>query len=99
MATLPGPLPPDGREALTALICPECEGAVSIRLHGRRVFFACRVGHAYSLAELVSGKEQVIEVGARSARWTQSHAWAAARSASRPGRPCAPIAIAREPVR
>jgi len=34
---------------------------VTIRLHRGHVFFRCRVGHVYSLTELVCGKEQVIE--------------------------------------
>src|SRR5262245_7188328 len=61
MDTLPPQLPPDGREAVTGVICPDCGGAVTIQRHHRHVVFACRVGHAYSVAELVVAKEQELE--------------------------------------
>ena len=61
MSTLPGHLPPEGVDAFTGLVCPDCAGNIVLRLEERHPTFACRVGHAYSAEELVTGKETVLE--------------------------------------
>ena len=61
MSTLPEHLPPKGVEAFTGLICPDCAGNITLRIEERHPTFACRVGHAYSTEELVTGKETVLE--------------------------------------
>ncbi len=61
MNGLPEELPRDGAEAFTGLVCPECSGSVTVRRQDRHVTLACRVGHAYSVAELVTGKEAALE--------------------------------------
>ena len=63
-------LPPiSTEEQITGLSCPECFGVLNVRAVGthRALRFRCRTGHAYSLDEVIVGKEHVIE----------EHLWAA----------------------
>jgi two-component system chemotaxis response regulator CheB len=61
-------LPPLGPErAFTGLVCPDCGGNLVVTLlGGSHLHFACRVGHTFSLVELLDAKEQRLE----SALWT-----------------------------
>jgi two-component system, chemotaxis family, protein-glutamate methylesterase/glutaminase len=61
MNSLPETLPSDGDVVLTGLVCPDCRGALTLRMARRLVQFTCRVGHAYSPEELVAGKEGALE--------------------------------------
>ena len=61
MDGLPERLPRDGTEVFTGLVCPDCSGNITVRVQQRHVAFSCRVGHAYSVAELVTGKEAALE--------------------------------------
>src|SRR5215470_10322777 len=61
MLGLPERLPTNGRKAFTGLICPDCSGNLVISVHGDHVSLACRVGHTYSLAELVLAKDAALE--------------------------------------
>src|SRR5262245_37135199 len=61
MDALPAHLPSDGEEVLTGLTCPDCSGALLLRVREQHISFVCRVGHAYSIAELTFGKEDVLE--------------------------------------
>jgi two-component system chemotaxis response regulator CheB len=51
-----------GRE-VTGIGCPDCPGALTVSLQGSRGFlhFQCRIGHAYSLEEVLQAKEAKIE--------------------------------------
>ena len=61
MKSLPDELPGDGDEAFTGLICPGCAGNIVVHVQQRHVTFRCRVGHAYSVVELLTAKETVLE--------------------------------------
>ena len=61
MNTLPAELPSDGTEAFTGLVCPECLGNLVVRVQHRHVTFVCRIGHAFSIGELTTSKEAVVE--------------------------------------
>jgi len=61
MLGLPESLPTNGRKAFTGLVCPDCSGNLVISVHSDHISFACRVGHAYSLRELVLAKDTALE--------------------------------------
>jgi two-component system chemotaxis response regulator CheB len=48
---------------LTPLTCPDCPGALTVRTEGGEGYlhFECRIGHAYSLRDLLAAKEERIE--------------------------------------
>ncbi len=61
-------LPPDFRRSrvaqITGLACPECHGVLEVHVEEASsgyVMFACRIGHSYSLIELLMAKENSIE--------------------------------------
>jgi two-component system chemotaxis response regulator CheB len=60
MDGLPARLPVE-RQGFTGLICPDCRGSLTVRLQGRLASFTCRIGHTYSLEELLVGKESALE--------------------------------------
>ena len=48
----------------TRLSCPDCSGVLSVRRvasHGHPIF-VCRVGHTYSISDLLVGKEEEVEI-------------------------------------
>ncbi len=58
--TLPDPFR-DGRR-VARLTCPDCGGAVPVEVQREKpLFFECRVGHVYSLEELLESKEELLE--------------------------------------
>lgn len=61
MNSLPDELPADGAEAFTGLVCPDCSGNLVVQRQADYVSFRCRVGHAYSVPELVASKEGMLE--------------------------------------
>ena len=61
MDALPDELPEEGAEAFTGLVCPECSGNLVVQRSARFVTFQCRVGHVYSVQELVTAKESTLE--------------------------------------
>jgi two-component system chemotaxis response regulator CheB len=61
MDALPADVP-DGVVNFTNLVCPDCRGAVTIQRHKGHTVFTCRVGHSYSVDELIAGKEAALEV-------------------------------------
>ena len=63
--------PADGQQP-TSLICRDCGGSIAVRVIGGFVAFECRVGHRYSLEDMVAGKEDHIE----EAMWAAVHAYA-----------------------
>ena len=46
-----------------ALVCPDCGGSISVRAEGDvgYLVFFCQVGHTYSSASLIAGKEERLE--------------------------------------
>jgi two-component system, chemotaxis family, protein-glutamate methylesterase/glutaminase len=61
MMSLPDPLPVDGVDALTGVACPDCAGTLFVRLRKDFAAFGCRIGHMYSLPELLAAKEDILE--------------------------------------
>src|SRR5437867_3895235 len=50
-------------ERATRISCPDCAGVLGVRVDGDRghSMFVCRVGHTFSMRDLLVGKEQQIE--------------------------------------
>jgi two-component system, chemotaxis family, protein-glutamate methylesterase/glutaminase len=69
MRAIPSPTPRVPGEAISGMSCLECLGVlgVSVQGRGRRLRFRCRIGHLYTLEEVIAGKEKFIE----------DHLWAA----------------------
>jgi chemotaxis response regulator CheB len=63
MRAIPSSTPTTPKEAVSGLSCPECQGvlAVSVERNRRRLRFRCRIGHLYTLEEVIAGKEKYIE--------------------------------------
>ena len=61
MNSLPNDLPRNGGESFTGLVCPDCAGNLVVRRDAEYVSFHCRVGHAYSVVELITAKEITLE--------------------------------------
>jgi two-component system chemotaxis response regulator CheB len=54
-------LDPTRKAQATGLSCPDCPGTLVVSGESRHVRFRCRIGHAYSLDDLVEAKEDRIE--------------------------------------
>jgi two-component system chemotaxis response regulator CheB len=67
-STFPSNIHASDGDQRTEIICPNCGGAIRLRAEGPRdvLAFKCRVGHLYSLDELLFAKEENIE----STMWT-----------------------------
>lgn len=61
MEGLPERLPPDGVDVFAGLVCPDCRGALVVRVHRGHAAFTCRVGHSFSTNELIAGKKSALE--------------------------------------
>lgn len=59
--SLPEPAPPDGVEAQTGIACPECAGTLIVLVRKDFAAFRCRIGHAYSLPEVLASMEDTLE--------------------------------------
>lgn len=55
------PLRPGETERVTGITCPDCPGVLQVSLLDEYVHFRCRIGHTYSLVELIRGKEEQLE--------------------------------------
>lgn len=53
----------DGARHITGLVCPECYGVLQVEEVGPRdhLQFICRIGHTFSLSELLASKEIDLE--------------------------------------
>jgi two-component system chemotaxis response regulator CheB len=62
MRVLPADLGAAGAQP-TGLSCPDCQGVLTVRVEGGagHLHFLCRIGHAYSLRDLLSAMEERIE--------------------------------------
>ena len=62
MNALPDDVYESTEPRVTAITCPECAGSLRVQREGRGTLrFTCRVGHAISVDELLTGKEEKIE--------------------------------------
>jgi hypothetical protein len=63
MEALPRVIPPDGHNMVAGIVCPDCAGVIQVRRMGTRghLEFTCRIGHLYSLPELLAAKERDLE--------------------------------------
>jgi two-component system chemotaxis response regulator CheB len=54
---------PDAGERLTRLSCPDCCGVLAVRVEGAHghVLFVCRIGHRYSIRDVLAAKEERLE--------------------------------------
>ena len=61
-------IPPPNRrtEQITGISCPECPGVLGVVRREHHLTFRCRIGHTYSLQDLIISKEQRLE----EALWT-----------------------------
>jgi len=53
----------DGARHISGLVCPDCYGVLEVEALGPRdhLQFICRIGHTYSLTELLAMKENDLE--------------------------------------
>jgi len=94
MNALPADLRPGEGEQFTALICPDCSGAIVVRIDARtgEAVFRCRVGHLYSTEDVVIGKEKHIETSA----WVTVHAYEELAAFLKDARNLIPVLSAEE---
>lgn len=59
--SIPEPLPADGAEAQTGIACPDCSGTLIVIVRKDFAAFRCRIGHAYSLPEILASMEDTLE--------------------------------------
>jgi two-component system chemotaxis response regulator CheB len=63
MYAIPPRLEPAPDPQLAGISCPDCCGSLSVEPQGKRadLVFECRVGHTYSVAELLVAKEERLQ--------------------------------------
>src|SRR5438105_9986046 len=62
MDALPRDLLPGAADRLSGVACPVCHGCLRVRAEGPgRLHFTCRVGHAFSLREVLTSLEHLFE--------------------------------------
>src|SRR5262245_23467717 len=54
-------LAPRAREQTTGLTCPDCPGVLEVSSDEEHLLFRCRIGHTYSLQDLIQAKETRLE--------------------------------------
>jgi two-component system chemotaxis response regulator CheB len=58
-------LPPDlspGVDKVSGVTCPACHGSLEVRVEGAaHLHFTCRVGHSFSLREVLAAHERFLE--------------------------------------
>src|SRR5215510_5183 len=59
--SIPEPLPADGVEVQTGIACPDCSGTLIVIVRKDFAAFRCRIGHAYSLPEVLAAMEETLE--------------------------------------
>jgi two-component system chemotaxis response regulator CheB len=50
-----------GHEQLTGIACPDCPGVLVVSTENDHLRFRCRIGHVYSLQDLIEAKERRLE--------------------------------------
>ena len=54
--------PVSGRgEEITGVSCPDCPGVLAVSTENDHLRFRCRIGHVYSLQDLIEAKERRLE--------------------------------------
>ena len=63
MYAIPSSLPRYPDEVVTGMSCPDCFGVLNASVEGKNeaLHFRCRIGHSYSVEEVIIGKEKVVE--------------------------------------
>jgi two-component system, chemotaxis family, protein-glutamate methylesterase/glutaminase len=61
MEAIPSRPDVDERPAVTGISCPDCPGVLEVTNSGDWLRFRCRIGHVYSLTDLIQSKEQRLE--------------------------------------
>ncbi len=61
MDAIPARPTADGGELPTGVSCPECPGVLVVSTEATNLRFRCRIGHVYSLRDLIQAKEQRLE--------------------------------------
>jgi two-component system chemotaxis response regulator CheB len=62
MDALPAAVSETAETLITGITCPDCEGALEVRRERKgSLRFLCRVKHTFSVEELLTGKEEMIE--------------------------------------
>ena len=59
--SIPEPLPADGAEVQTGIARPDCSGTLIVIVRKDFAAFRCRIGHAYSLPEVLASMESTLE--------------------------------------
>jgi two-component system chemotaxis response regulator CheB len=49
------------KKEITGVVCPECPGVLAVSRKGEHVTFRCRIGHVFSLRDLIVAKEDRLE--------------------------------------
>jgi two-component system chemotaxis response regulator CheB len=62
MYALPPELAPGRRDQVSGITCPTCHGSLEVRVEGAgHLHFTCRVGHSFSLTEVLTSLEEFLE--------------------------------------
>lgn len=62
MFVLPPRLMPGADDVVSGITCPACHGSLRVRAEGGgHLHFTCRIGHAYSLREMLEAHEHFLE--------------------------------------
>jgi two-component system chemotaxis response regulator CheB len=61
MQTLPSRSKPNQAVQITGIACPDCPGVLGLIRNRDHLKFRCRIGHTYSLQDLVISKERRLE--------------------------------------
>ena len=61
MEAIPSPPAPGRGEETTGVSCPDCPGVLGVSLEDDHLRFRCRIGHVYSLQDLIEAKERRLE--------------------------------------
>jgi two-component system chemotaxis response regulator CheB len=62
MFALPHDLEPGRGDRVSGITCPTCHGCLEVRVEGAgHLHFTCRVGHAFSLREVLIALERFLE--------------------------------------
>ena len=48
-------------EETTGISCPDCPGVIAVSTQNHHLRFRCRVGHVYSLQEMIAAKERRLD--------------------------------------
>ncbi len=61
MEAIPSRPVPGRAEEVTGISCPDCPGVLGVSAENDHLRFRCRIGHVYSLQDLIEAKERRLE--------------------------------------